>query len=115
MLRRSRLALRSSTSPSWTTTIGVPSITGRARGNRKPIHDEDLEHRDRADSEERTGERVVVLRETLLDRVAEDDDQDQVERLERRQLAAADDPRQHEQEAEDDDRAKDDVHATGRS
>ena len=56
------------------------------------------------------GERVVVLRQALLHGVAEHDEQDQVERLERRELAAPDDAHQHVEDEEDEDAAEDDVH-----
>ena len=70
----------------------------------------ELENGDRPDREKRAGERVIVLRQALLHRVAEHDQQDQVERLERRQLSPADHPHQHVEKDEDEDAAENDVH-----
>src|SRR4051812_31924511 len=55
----------------------------------------DLDSRDREDRRERTGHRVVVLRQTLLDRVAEDDQQDEVDGLHLGELAPPDHAQQH--------------------
>src|SRR5207253_3054363 len=49
----------------------------------------------------------------LLERVAEDDQEDQVEGLEARQLSAPDRAHEHEQEEEDDRGAEDEVHRLG--
>src|SRR5580765_1390920 len=74
------------------------------------VRDGHLQERDRARGEDETGHRVVALRHALLHEVTEHDQHDQVERLERRQLAAADDPRQEEDERESEGRSDDDVH-----
>ena len=52
----------------------------------------------------------IVLRHALLEQVADDDEEQQVERLERAQLAPADQPRQQEDEDEREEGADDDVH-----
>jgi len=70
---------------------------------------EHLEERKRPDHQDGSRHRVVVLREALLDRVAEDDQEDEVERLERPELAAPDDPRQRVDEEEQEDRAEDEI------
>ena len=64
----------------------------------------------RADREDRARHREVVLRHALLDEVADHDQQDHVERLERRELAPSHDPRHEPDEGEEDDCAEDDVH-----
>src|SRR5438105_399 len=69
-----------------------------------------LHRRDRADADHRTGDGVVVLCQALLDRVTEDDQEDEVERLERRELAAPDHAREQIEEAVDRDSADCDVH-----
>ena len=61
--------------------------------------DRRLHDRDRARGEHQAGERVVALRHALLDQIAEHDQEDQVERLERRELAPPHHPRDEEQEA----------------
>ena len=82
----------------------------RAREAVREPRDADLEHGDRPDDEDGAGERVVVLGQPLLERVAEDDQQDQVERLEAPELALADHARQQHHEAEDEDCAEDEIH-----
>ena len=72
--------------------------------------DADLKYRNRHDREHRSGQRVVVLRQPLLHGVAEDDEEDQVERLELRELAATDHAHQDVERKEDEDAAQDDVH-----
>src|SRR6266511_3644889 len=74
---RSRFMFLSIGSPSWTITIGLPSRTVRRKAR---VRNDDLEDGDRPDRDHRARERVVVLRQPLLDRVAQDDEQDQVER-----------------------------------
>src|SRR5581483_6364740 len=83
---------------------------------RKPVaeeRDEHLQHHERPDDDHGAGHRVIVLGQTLLDRVPDHDQQDQVERLERRELALADDPRQQEDEAEQEGGSKDEIHRLG--
>src|SRR5215212_7123420 len=74
---------------------------------------EDADGQDRHDSPR---QRVVALGHALLDEVTDDDEQDDVERLERAELALADHARHEEDERVDDGSADDDVHgARGRS
>ena len=61
-------------------------------------------------AEKHARDRVVVLRDPLLHEVADHDQQDQVERLERRELAPPDDAREQQDEEEGDGCADDDVH-----
>ena len=75
-----------------------------------PERDDHGQHRDRASREHEPGHREVVLRHALLDEVADHDEQDQVERLERGELPPAHDPRQEEDEEEREECAEDDVH-----
>jgi hypothetical protein len=64
----------------------------------------------------RAGERVVALRDPLLDQIADHDDQDQVERLHGAELAPADGARDEQDEEEDGDGAQDEIHGPrGRS
>ncbi len=98
--------------PSWTTTIGCPSSTGRNQGIRKFRYEvATCSEREGPDGDHRAGHRIVALREPLLEGVADDDQQDEVERLEGRQLPPSHQP--HEQEDEDvqDDCADRDIHA----
>jgi hypothetical protein len=60
--------------------------------------------------EQEAGERVVALGHTLLDQIAEDDEQDEVERLHGRQLAPSHHTREEEDEDERQDGSDDDVH-----
>ena len=97
-------------SPSWTTMTGSPSITGRRNGTlklRKRDHGEDG---DRAAREHEAGHREVVLGDALLHEIADHDEKDQVEGLQRGELPPADDPRHEEDEEEREGCAKDDVH-----
>ena len=61
-------------------------------------------------AEQRSRHRVVLLGHALLDEVADHHQEDQVERLHRRQLAPPDDPRQQIDEEERDGCADDEVH-----
>ena len=54
--------------------------------------------------------RTELLGDTIEDKFTALEKQDQVERLQGRELAPPDDARQHDEEHEDDDRAEDDVH-----
>jgi len=79
----------------------------------KPVADpghEYLEDGDRSDDEDCAGQRIVVLRQALLERVAKHDQQDQVEGLEGAELTLADDPGQQEHEGKDEDGAENEVH-----
>ena len=108
-----RARFRSIGSPSWTTMTGSPSITGRRNGQLEaPVGDDHGEHGDRAAREHEPGHREVVLRHALLDEVADHDEEDQVERLERGELAPADDPRHEEDEEEREGCSEDDVHGS---
>src|SRR5581483_11171857 len=79
------------------------------------VRREHLERGEGADHDDRARHGIVVLGQALLDRVAEHDQQDQVERAQRRQLAAPDDPR-HEDEEEVQRRASDrEVHGYGKT
>src|SRR5206468_8205909 len=69
-----------------------------------------LQRADRPDGDDGALDRVVVLSQALLDRVAEHDKQDQVERLQRRQLAPPDHARQQIDEQEERDASERDVH-----
>jgi hypothetical protein len=60
------------------------------------VRDPGLQHRDRAAGEHQADDGVVALRHALLDQVAEHDEQDHVERLERRQLATPHDAREQQ-------------------
>jgi hypothetical protein len=91
------------------TMIGSPSRIGRVRGKRKLS----LEAGEGADDQHGTGNRVVVLGHSLLERVSEDDQQEQVERLKAAEFALADDPRQYEQKHEHGDGAEDEIHDYG--
>ena len=108
------LALRGcarSTLPSSTTISGSPSRIGRvAREAVREPGDADLEHGDRPDHEHGAGEGVVVLRQPLLQGVAEDDQQDQVERLQAPELALPDHAREQHHEREDEGCAEDEIH-----
>ena len=59
------------------------------------------------------GQRVVALRDALLDEVADDDEQDDVEGLGRAQLPPSHDAREQVDEREDDECAEDEVHGYG--
>ncbi len=75
-----------------------------------PVGDDHGQHRDRPSREHEPGHREVVLRHALLDEVADHDEQDQVEGLERGELPPAHDPRQEKDEEEREEGAEDDVH-----
>ena len=86
---RSRCTLRASTRPSSIRTIGSPSSTVRTRLKRK------LRYETVAwisaivpAARQQPRDRVVALRHALLDEVAEHDQHDQVERLQRGELTA---------------------------
>src|SRR5205823_11297288 len=67
----------------------------------------------RADGEYEARHGVVALRHTLLDQVAHDDEEDQVDRLERAELLPAGDARQEDDERKGERCAEDDVHGLG--
>jgi len=75
-----------------------------------PPRSEHLQRGDRADRDDSARDRVVVLGQPLLNRVSEHDQQDQVEWLQRRQLAPPDHARQHVDEGEERDAAESEVH-----
>ncbi len=80
-----------------------------------PVGDDHGEHGDRAAREHEAGHREVVLGHALLDEIADHDEQDQVERLERGELPPPDDPRHEEDEEEREGCAEDDVHPYGQT
>src|SRR5262249_4348332 len=89
--------------------VAVQHASGPAEPVREP-RGGNLEDGDRPDGDGRPGYGVVVLRQALLDGVAEDDQQDQVERLERGELPPPDHPRQQVDEPEERDSPDGDVH-----
>ena len=108
---RFRRRLRSIGFPSSTTITGSPSSAGRRRGKRK------LEYETATvisaivpPTRIAPRDREVVLRHALLDEVADHHEQDQVERLQRGELAPADHPRQQVDEEEGDGCADDEIH-----
>ena len=68
------------------------------------VGDSHRQDRERASGEDEAGERVVALGHALLDQVAEHDQEDEVERLQRGELAAADHARDDEDEEEREER-----------
>ena len=80
---------------------------GEAEG---AVGEEHGHHRHRPTGEHRAGHREVVLGHSLLDQVAEHDEQDQVEGLQGRELPAPDRAGHEPDEDEEDDCADDDVH-----
>src|SRR6188508_1227909 len=74
----------------------------QARELERAVRDRHRHQRDRAASEHQPRDGEVVLRDSLLDEVADHHEQEQVERLHRRQLAPADDAREQEHEREAD-------------
>ena len=111
---RSRRRLRSRIRPSAISSVGSPSSSGRSRLKRKLSHAvRDEQHGERGEHRRRAGQRVVALRDALLDEVADHHEQDQVERLHRAQLAPPDRARDHEDEHEDERGAQDEIHGYG--
>ena len=68
---RFRRRLRSIGFPSSTTITGSPSSTGRRRGKRARVRDDDRHQRDRRTDEQRARDGEVVLGHPLLDEVAD--------------------------------------------
>ena len=76
--------------PFWTTTSGEASSTLRAARNRNVSQDVPTARRAKVpDGEAGPRQGHVALRHALLDEVADDHEQDQVERLERGELPPA--------------------------
>src|SRR5205823_3060005 len=69
---------------------------------------------DRRDDDQRSRYRRVALRDALLHQIAQDDEEDDVERLERAEFAPSSDPRYQEDEEEDDGGADDQIHVNSR-
>jgi hypothetical protein len=78
----------------------APACVGHGQGQQ-------AEHPDR---EDKPGEGEIVLCHALLEQISHDDQEQQVERLERAQLATSDQPGQQEDEDEREEGADDDVH-----
>ena len=74
------------------------------------IGTEHLQHGERRDHDDRAGHGVVVLRQALLDRIAHHDEQHQVDRRKRRQLAPSHCAHHQDDEQVEHDRANRDVH-----
>src|SRR6266511_89895 len=77
------------------------------------VREEDRERPDGSDREHQARDGEVVLGDTLLNEVADRDEQDEIERLERVELAPSDDPRQEKDEQERNGCSEDDVHSSG--
>ena len=109
---RLRRRLRSIGLPSSTTITGSPSSSGRSPGNRKLVYDTaTVSSATVPPTSIIAGDREVVLRDALLDEVADHDEQDQVERLAASDSSRRPDhARQEEDEDEPDDGADDEVH-----
>ena len=82
----------------------------RARNAEADVGRRHLEDGDHADDDEGAGDGVVVLRQPLLDRVAKHDQQNQIERLQRGELAPPDHARKNEDERVEDDGSDRKVH-----
>ena len=66
-----------------------------------------VEHDERRRRDQTSGQRVVAAVHRVLDRVREDEEQDEVERRELAHLAFAGEPQHDDEEEVDEDRAKD--------
>ena len=69
--------------------------------------DEVVHHQQRDGTDQPSGDRVVVADDRVLHRVRQREQHDEVERVELRQLAFAEDAQQHDEEDIDDDRPQD--------
>jgi hypothetical protein len=93
--------------------MGSPSRSGRRRVTRKLAYEVRNCRPANVPTTRTAGQRVVVLGEALLDRVARHDEQDDVERGQRGELAPSDHARDREDEEVEEDGAEDEIHGYG--